>query len=97
MIAVDSSAASSHHEVDDEPSERNPNRRYYVSSIREDRSIRFEAGPFDTDEQASAVLPRVKEIAVQVNPRAVTHTFATFGFSSDIFPNGELNRLLGLS
>ncbi len=119
MIAVDSSAAPSHQDVDgvnlsggmtdantqqhrksigiDEPSDHNPNHRYYVTTIREERSIRFEAGPFDTREQARAILPRVEEIAFQVNPSSVSYTFATFGFASDRYPKGELNHLLGLS
>ena len=67
----------------DAPSDHIPDHRHYVVFIHERSTIRFMAGPFDTKEQASALLPRVKEMIVQGNPHADSYEFATFCMGSD--------------
>jgi hypothetical protein len=66
---------------------------YYVSVIRDDGAYRFLAGPFETHVEALAAVPRARDVARDLDPRATWYAFGTARTDENSGP-GMLNNQL---
>lgn len=52
-------------------------------------------GPYDTHDEAMAVVDTAAELAETVDPRAHFYSFGTAKVTADRLPKGRLNHLIG--
>ena len=77
------------------PQDVEGDRKFYVTMVRGDRVARL-AGPFDTKEEADAVLPRARDEANKVDPRSAFDAFGVSAVTSKEHKPGRLNDALGV-
>jgi hypothetical protein len=69
--------------------------KFYVTMLRDSRVARL-AGPFDTKEQAEAMVARAREVANEVDSRSAFDAFGVSGITSTEHRPGTLNERLGI-
>lgn len=74
-----------------------PRRKYYVTMMRDgEKRVARLAGPFDTHDEAKAMVDKAREKAYEADPRAFWDAFGTSSVVSDNHVPGVLNDVLGV-
>lgn len=67
--------------------------RFYYADAVYGRQVALLAGPFATEGEARAILPKARRLATDLDPRASFASFGTCSFETDQ-GKGKLNRNL---